>query len=70
MLLQYAFADCSGGVYIRTRADGKLFNIVRLRAKTKTPEALICELLFADDAALVSHSEAGLQRLIDKLSYA
>ena len=29
MLLQYAFADCSEGVYIRTRADGKLFNIQR-----------------------------------------
>ena len=70
MLLQYAFADSSDGVYIRTRADGKLFNIARLRAKTKTFEVLIRELLFADDAALASHSEAGLQRLVDKLSHA
>lgn len=70
MLLHYAFADCSEGVYIRTRSDGKLFNIARLRAKTKTLKVLIRELLFADDAALASHSEAGLQRLVDKLSHA
>jgi len=31
---------------------------------------LIRELLFVDDAALASHSEAGLQRLVDKLSHA
>jgi len=66
MLLHYAFADCSEGVYIRTRPDGKLFNIARLHAKTKT----LLELLFADDAALLSHTEAGLQRLVDKLSHA
>lgn len=70
MLLHYAFADCLEGVYIRTRSDGKLFNIARLRAKTKTLKVLIRELLFADDAALASHSEAGLQRLVDKLSRA
>ena len=70
MLLHYAFADCPEGVYIRTRLDGKLFNIARLRAKTKTLKVLIRELLFADDAALASHSEAGLQRLVDKLSHA
>lgn len=55
MLLHYAFADCSEGVYIRTRPDGKLFNIARLRAKTKTLKVLLRELLFADDAALASH---------------
>ena len=70
MLLHYAFADYLEGVYIRTRSDGKLFNIARLRAKTKTLKVLIRELLFADDAALASHSEAGLQRLVDKLSRA
>ncbi len=69
-LLHYAFADCSEGVYIRTRSGGKLFNIARLRAKTKTFKVLIRELLFADDAALASHSEAGLQRLVDKLYHA
>ena len=27
--------DLNAGVYIRTRADGKLFNLARLRAKCK-----------------------------------
>ena len=46
MLLQYAFVDCTEGVYVRTRSDGKLFNITRLRAKTKAYVVLIRELLF------------------------
>ena len=70
MLLQYAFVDCTEGVYGRTRSDGKLFNIARLRAKTKAYVVLIRDLLFADDTALTSHSEEGLQHLVDKLSYA
>ena len=70
MLLQYAFKDCSEGVIIHTRADGKLFNLARLRAKSKVFQVLIRELLFADDAALVSHTEEGLQQLVDRLSHA
>ncbi|KAI8477889.1 hypothetical protein Bbelb_443750 [Branchiostoma belcheri] len=58
------------GVYIHTRHDGKLFNLARLRAKTKTIRVLLRELLFADDAALASHSEQGLQRLLDCFSSA
>ncbi|KAK3731044.1 hypothetical protein RRG08_066057 [Elysia crispata] len=37
----YAFKDCSEGVYIHTRTHGKLYNLVRFRAKTKVTEALI-----------------------------
>ena len=70
MLLHYDFADCEEGIYIRSRADGKLLNIARLRAKTKVHELLMRELLFADDAVLTSHSQEGLQRLVDKLSHA
>ena len=70
MLLHYAFAGCEEGIYIRSRTDGKLLNIARLHAKTKVYELLIRELLFADDAALTSHSQEGLQRLVDKLSHA
>ena len=70
MLLQYAFKDCSEGVYIHTRADGKLFNIARLRAKTKITEVLIREMLFAYDAALASHTEDGLQQLVTQFSHA
>ena len=69
MLLQYAFKDCSEGVYIHTRADGKLFNIARLRAKTKVTEVLIREMLFADDAALASHTRpaAACQSVLPRL---
>ena len=58
------------GVYVRTRHDGKLFNVTRLRATTNTHEVLIRDLLFSDDAALTSHSEEGLQCLVDNLSAA
>ena len=47
-----------------------LYNIARLRAKTKAHLVLIRELLFADDAALTSHSEEDPQHLVDKLSHA
>ena len=65
MMLQQAFKDLDDedGVYIRYRTDGCLFNLRRLKAHTKTLEQLIQELLFADDAALIAHTEAALQRL-------
>ena len=69
MLLQYAFVYCTEGVYVWTRSDGKLFKSARLRAKTKAYVVLIQEPLFAEDTALTSHSEEGLQHLVDKLSH-
>ena len=70
MLFQYAFKDCSEGVYIHSRADSKLFNIAHCPAKTKVREVLIREMLFAGDAALTSHTESGLQQLVSRLSAA
>ena len=70
MLLQHAFGGCDEGIYLYTRSDGKLFNIARLRAKSKVKLILIRELLFADDAAIVSHSVAHLKRLVDRFDYA
>ncbi|KAL1255575.1 hypothetical protein QQF64_013636 [Cirrhinus molitorella] len=70
MLLQYAIKDCSEGVHIHTRSDGRLYNIARLRAKTKVTEVPIREMLYADDAALTSHTEVGLQQLVTCLSHA
>jgi len=65
MLLKYAFDSSTDGIYIHTRSDGKLFNLARLRARTKVTEVLVREMLFADDAALATHTEEALQRLID-----
>ena len=35
LMLTYAFGTASDGIYLHTRHDGKLFNLKRLRAKTK-----------------------------------
>ena len=70
MVLKSAFRDCDEGVHVRTRTDGKLFNNSRIRAKTKVRKILIREMLFADDAALISQSEDGLQELVNRLSIA
>ena len=66
MMLNHAFQDLDDedAVYIRYRLDGNLFNLRRLKAHTKTLQVLVRELLFADDAALVAHTEAALQRLV------
>ena len=66
LLLYHAFDSSTKGVYIHTRHDGKLYNLARLRAKTKITCVLLREMLFADDAALASHTHDGLQRLLDR----
>ena len=65
MMLKQANKDLDeeDGVYVRYRLDGSLFNLRRLQAHTKTLERLILDLLFADDAALVAHTERALQRI-------
>ena len=68
LLLQHAYTSSNDGIFLRTRSDGKLLNLARLRAKTRTRRVLIRELLFADDAALASHTEEGLQGLVDAFS--
>ena len=64
------FKDCTEGFYLHTREDGNLFNLARLRAKTKVNKVLIRELLFADDAALATNGEAELQSLMNRFSHA
>ena len=41
LLLKHAFGSTTEGIYLRTRSDGRLFNLARLRAKTKVHELLI-----------------------------
>ena len=59
-------------VYYRSdgRSDGRLFNLARLRAKTKVREVLIRDTLFADDAAVEAHTQEELLSLMDCFSQA
>ena len=70
ILLSHAFKDNEDGIYLHTRSDGKLYNLARLRAKTKVRHVTIREVLFTDDAAMGTHMEEALQRLIDRLALA
>lgn len=47
-LLCCAFSDYPVGINLHTRADGKLFNIAKLWAKTQVTEVLIHELLLLE----------------------
>ena len=70
MLLKHAFDTTTEGIYLRTRSDVRLFNLARLRAKTKVRKVLIRDMLFADDAAVVTHTQEELQSLMDCFSQA
>ena len=60
LLLKHAFDTTTEGIYLRTRSGGRLFNLARLRAKTKVRGVLIRDMLFADDAAIVAHTQEEL----------
>ena len=70
LLLKRAFGTASEGICLRTKSDGRLFNLGRLRAKTKVREALFRDMLFADDAAVTTHTQQGLQTLMGRFSQA
>ena len=70
LLLKHASDTTTEGIYLRTRSDGRLFNLARLRAKTKVREVLIRDMLLADDAAVVAHTQEELQSLMDFFSQA
>lgn len=58
------------GVHIQTRKEANLFNVARLKARTKTNLIVIRGLFFADDSALISHSATDRQVLVDKFAKA
>ena len=70
LLLKHVLDTATEGIYLRTRSDGRLFNIAHLRAKTKVCEVLIRDMLFADDAAVATHTQEELQSLMDCFSQA
>ena len=70
VMLKHAFGNSTEGVYLHTRSDGGLYNMTRLRAKTKTRTVLIRDMLHADNAAVTAHKEEHLQHLMDRFSQA
>ena len=70
LMLKHAFDTTTEGIYLRTRSDGRVFNLARLGAKTKVSEVLIRDMLFADDAAVATHTQEELQSLVDCFSKA
>ena len=64
--LKHAFGKSTEGIYLRTRSDGNLFKLSRFRAKTRVHEKYVRDLLFADDAAITTHTQEDLQRLLDR----
>ena len=69
-MLHEAFRDIDIGIYIQYRTSGKLFNLRRLQASSKITEALIRELLFADDCGLCTHTVEDMQILMNRFSTA
>ena len=70
LLLRHTFGTAQEGIYLWTRSDGSLFNLNHLKVRTKVYEALIRDMLFADDAAVVTHTQRELQLLMDHFSQA
>ena len=67
-MLQEASTGLDRGVHIQFRTDGRLFNIRRLKSQTKLSNILVHEMLFADDCALVAHTEEDLQVIMDRFA--
>ena len=70
LLLRQAFGTAQEGIYLWTRSDCSLFNLACLKVRTKVCEALIRDMLFADDAAVMTHTQRELQLLMDCFSQA
>ena len=70
LLLKHVRDTTTEGIYLRTRSDDRLFNLARLRAKTKVRKDLIRDMLFADDAAVATHTQEELLSLMDCFSQA
>ncbi|KAG6444869.1 hypothetical protein O3G_MSEX003550 [Manduca sexta] len=70
VVVREAIQQLSEGIRIRFRMDGGLFNLSRLRSRTKVSVATIAEIMYADDLCFVTETPMGLQRLMDSLDSA
>ena len=69
-MLHDASQDNDDGIQLKYRTDGGVFNLRRLKAKTKVKVAALRELLFADNCALNSYTEAEMQQCVNHFSRA
>ena len=63
-MLEEAFKDMGDGIYIQSRQNADLFTVAHFRAKTKTTNILVRELLV--DAFANASSKFGLKINIKK----
>ena len=61
-MLHDASQDTDDGIQLKYRTDGGVFNLRRLKAKTKVKVATLRELLSEDDCAPNSNTEAEMQQ--------
>ena len=69
-MLVEAFEGLEEGVFIQSRRDADLFSVSHFKARTKTTQILVRELLYADDSALVAHTPEHMQSIVDAFSAA
>ena len=62
--------DNDDGIQLKYRTDGGVFNLRLLKAKTRVKVATLRDLLFADDCALNSITEAEMQQCVNHFSRA
>ena len=56
-MLKHAFGNAIEGNQLHTRSYDILFNLSRLKTKSKIRRILIRDIMFADDADLVADSQ-------------
>ena len=69
-MLHDASQDHDDGIQLKYRTGRGVLNLRRLKAKTKVKVATLRELLFADDCALNSNTEAEMQQCVNHFSRA
>ena len=70
LLIKHVLDTTTEGIYFRTRSDDRLFNLARLRPNTTLRKDLIRDMMFADDAAVATHTQEELLSLMDCFSQA
>lgn len=65
MMITQAKINIEYGIYVRFRIDGSILNLRCPLARTKIHHQLVLEFLYADDCALLAHTEDSLQRIVD-----